>query len=155
MTLLTSSALAWPSSGPGVPVRLACRVSGLSCPQLGVSNGCVLRCRLRRLIHVSQTHIQQVPLLAFLHLVVPGVRDHPHFLLRPVPCSLQSQVPRLVCVCVLANVHDPQDRATLVRQSNFDSLPCEVLMSSREQLHQNTLSNRSSHRISLKSALVR
>ena len=38
-------------------------------------------------------------------------------------------VPRLVCVCELANVRDLQDRAPFVRQSYFDLLPCEVLMS--------------------------
>ena len=71
-----------------------------------------------------------------------GIAD---FLLRPVPGSLQSQVPCLVCV---QTFRDLQDRAPFVRQSYFDTLPCEVLMSSRERLCQNTLSNLSSHHIS-------
>ena len=143
---------AWPSSWPGVPVRLAYHVSGLFCPQLGVANEHALLCRPQRPIHVSQTQIQRVPLPAVPHLVVPGVRNHPHFLLRLVLRSLQAQVPRLVSVCELANVRDLQDRAPFVHQSYFDTLPCEVLMFSHmfshEQLCQNTLSNRSSHRIS-------
>ena len=75
---------------------------------------------LLRPIHVSQTQIQLVPPPAFLHLVVPEVRDRPHFLLRPVPSFLQPQVPRLVCVCELANVRDLHDR------ESFDVFPCSV-----------------------------
>ena len=130
-----SWAPAWPSSWPGVPVRLVDCVSGLVCHQLGVTN--------KHLVHVSQTQIQQVLLLG--HHAVPEVQDRPHFLLRPAPGSLQPQVPRLVCVCELANVRDLQDRAPFARQSSFDTFPCEVLMSSREQQCQNTQSNRSSH----------
>ena len=73
-----------------------------------------------------QSQIRQVPRPAFLHLVVPEVRDRPHFLLRTVPGSLHSQVPRLVCVCEVVNVHDLQDRAPFVRQSKYDTLPCGV-----------------------------
>ena len=57
----------------------------------------------------------------------PEVRVGPHFLSRPVPGSLISQVPRLVCVCELVNVRDLQDRAPFVRQSYFDTLPCESI----------------------------
>ena len=145
---LPSSAPAWPSSWPWVSLRLAYIVSGLFCPQLGVAHENVLRCRLQRPIHLSQTQLRQVPQPAFLHLVVPEVRDRCHFFLRLVPGSLQSQVPRLVCVCELANASDLQDRAPFVRQSYFDTLPLEVLTSSREQQCQNTQNNRSSHRIS-------
>ena len=70
------------------------------------------------------------------------------FLLRPVPGSLQPQVPRLVCVSERANVRDLQDHAPFVRQSYSDTLPCEGLIFSREQLCQNTLRHRSSDRIS-------
>ena len=44
-TLLTPPGLpAWPSSWPGLPAHLACRVSGLVCHQLEVANEHVLRC---------------------------------------------------------------------------------------------------------------
>ena len=54
----------------------------------------------------------------------------------------------LVCVCEPANVRDPQDHAPFARQSYFDTLPCEVLLSSHERQCQNTQSNRSSHNTS-------
>ena len=53
-----------------------------------------------------QTHIQQVPLPASLHLVVPKVQVRPPCLSRPMPGSLQYPVPRPFCVCELANVRD-------------------------------------------------
>ena len=73
--------------------------------------------------------------------------NSPHFLLRQGPGSLQSQVPRLVCVCELANVRDLQDRAPFVRQSYLDTLPCEVLTSSREQLFVRTRRGNDGHTV--------
>ena len=84
-----------------------------------------------RLVYLSQTQVRQVPLPAFLHLAVLEKQDRKFH----VSSSFVSE---------LANVRDLQDRALFVRQSYFDTPPCEGLMSSREQLCQNPQSNRSS-----------
>ena len=73
---------------------------------------------------------------------------------RLVPNSLQPQIPRLVCVGELANVRDLQDRASFVHQSYFDTLPCEVLMCSREQQRQKHAEQTIVRPYVLKSALV-
>ena len=56
----TSWAPAWLSSWPGVPARLACRVSDFACLQLCVTSEQVLQCQQLHPLHVSQTRIHQI-----------------------------------------------------------------------------------------------